>query len=192
MPETAENVAADFGIEREAQDRMALASHLKAVAAQKSGFFEREITPVTSPQKKGEAIVVVRDEHPRERAEIPGDDPGDGAHGLRRRRVRGARLVGDGLSGAAGPSDGGAQGIVERGVTFAVHEVLSGRAERAGQGGRRRGCDVRALAALDHADVRRVLQPGEGCEIGLRETRPGADRRQPRGEGGVHEPQSCP
>jgi acetyl-CoA C-acetyltransferase len=66
MPETAENVAADFGIEREAQDRMALASQLKAVAAQKSGFFEREITPVTIPQKKGEAIVVVRDEHPRE------------------------------------------------------------------------------------------------------------------------------
>jgi acetyl-CoA C-acetyltransferase len=66
MPETAENVAADFGIGREAQDRMALASQLKAVAAQKSGFFDAEITPVTIPQKKGEAIVVARDEHPRE------------------------------------------------------------------------------------------------------------------------------
>src|SRR5439155_13867124 len=66
MPETAENVAAEFKIEREAQDRMALASQLKAVAAQKSGFFDAEITPVTIPQKKGEAIVVSKDEHPRE------------------------------------------------------------------------------------------------------------------------------
>jgi acetyl-CoA acetyltransferase family protein len=66
MPETAENVATDFRIEREAQDRMALASLLKAVAAQKSGFFEAEITPVTIAQKKGDAIVVSKDEHPRE------------------------------------------------------------------------------------------------------------------------------
>jgi acetyl-CoA C-acetyltransferase len=66
MPETAENVATDYRIEREAQDRMALASQLKAVAAQKSGFFDGEITPVTIPQRKGEAIVVKQDEHPRE------------------------------------------------------------------------------------------------------------------------------
>jgi acetyl-CoA acyltransferase len=66
MPETAENVATDHKIEREAQDRMALASQLKAVAAQKSGFFDAEIVPVTIPQKKGEAVVVSRDEHPRE------------------------------------------------------------------------------------------------------------------------------
>ncbi len=66
MPETAENVARDFKIEREAQDRMALASQLKAVAAQKAGFFEAEITPVTIPQKKGDALVVSKDEHPRE------------------------------------------------------------------------------------------------------------------------------
>jgi acetyl-CoA acyltransferase len=66
MPETAENVATDFRIERAAQDRMALASQLKAVAAQKAGFFDAEIVPVTIPQKKGEAIVVTKDEHPRE------------------------------------------------------------------------------------------------------------------------------
>jgi 3-oxoadipyl-CoA thiolase len=66
MPETAENVATDFGIERAAQDRMALASQLKAVAAQKAGFFDAEIVPVTIPQKKGDAIVVKQDEHPRE------------------------------------------------------------------------------------------------------------------------------
>jgi len=66
MPETAENVAVDFKIEREAQDRMALASQMKAVAAQKAGFFDAEIVPVTIPQKKGEALIVSKDEHPRE------------------------------------------------------------------------------------------------------------------------------
>ncbi len=66
MPETAENVATDYKIEREAQDRMALASHMKAVAAQKAGHLAREITAVTIPQKKGDAIVVDKDEHPRE------------------------------------------------------------------------------------------------------------------------------
>jgi len=66
MPETAENVAADFNIERDAQDRMALASQMKAVTAQKAGFLAQEITPVTIPQKKGDAVVVDKDEHPRE------------------------------------------------------------------------------------------------------------------------------
>jgi len=66
MPETAENVAVEHGIGREAQDRMALASQQKAVAAQESGFFDAEIVPVTLPQKKGEAVVVKRDEHPRQ------------------------------------------------------------------------------------------------------------------------------
>ncbi len=66
MPETAENVATDYKIEREAQDRMALASQQKAVAAQKSGFFDGEITPVTIAQKKGDPIIVSKDEHPRD------------------------------------------------------------------------------------------------------------------------------
>ena len=66
MPETAENVATDHKIEREAQDRMALASQLKAVAAQKAGHFDAEIVPVSIAQKKGDAIVVSKDEHPRE------------------------------------------------------------------------------------------------------------------------------
>ena len=66
MPETAENVATDFKIERDAQDRMALASQLKAVAAQKAGHLALEITPVTIPSKKGELTVVSQDEHPRE------------------------------------------------------------------------------------------------------------------------------
>jgi acetyl-CoA C-acetyltransferase len=66
MPETAENVATDYKISRQDQDRMALASQLKAVAAQKSGYFDAEITPVTIAQKKGDPIVVSRDEHPRD------------------------------------------------------------------------------------------------------------------------------
>jgi len=66
MPETAENVATDYKIDREAQDRMALSSQLKAVASQQSGYFDAEITPVTIAQKKGDPIVVTKDEHPRE------------------------------------------------------------------------------------------------------------------------------
>jgi acetyl-CoA acyltransferase len=66
MPETAENVATDFQIERAAQDRMALASQTRAVAAIKAGHLAREICAVRIPQKKGDALVVDTDEHPRE------------------------------------------------------------------------------------------------------------------------------
>ncbi len=66
MPETAENVALDYKIDRQAQDVMALASQRKAVAAQLSGYFDAEITPVTIAQKKGDPIVVAKDEHPRD------------------------------------------------------------------------------------------------------------------------------
>lgn len=65
MPETAENVADDFKIEREAQDRMALASQQKAAAAIAAGYLAQEIVNVVLPQKKGDPIVVSQDEHPR-------------------------------------------------------------------------------------------------------------------------------
>jgi acetyl-CoA acyltransferase len=65
MPETAENVATEFRIEREAQDRMALASQTKAVAAIQAGHLAREICAVTVPQRKGDPVVVDTDEHPR-------------------------------------------------------------------------------------------------------------------------------
>jgi 3-oxoadipyl-CoA thiolase len=65
MPETAENVATDYKIDRASQDKMALASQMKAVAAQKAGYFDAEICAVTIPQKKGDAVVVSQDEHPR-------------------------------------------------------------------------------------------------------------------------------
>ena len=66
MPETAENVASDFGIEREAQDRMALRSQQNTARAQQTGFFDAEITPVTVPRRKADPVIVDRDEHPRE------------------------------------------------------------------------------------------------------------------------------
>jgi len=66
MPETAENVATDFGVARADQDAMALRSQLRAVSAQQRGFFDAEITPVVIPQKKGEPVTVAKDEHPRD------------------------------------------------------------------------------------------------------------------------------
>ena len=66
MPETAENVAVDYKIEREAQDQMALRSQRNALAAIQDGHFAREICAVTIPQKKGDALVVSQDEHPRD------------------------------------------------------------------------------------------------------------------------------
>ena len=65
MPETAENVADDFKIEREAQDRMALASQQKAAAAIAAGYLAKEIVPVHIPQKKGDALILSEDEYPR-------------------------------------------------------------------------------------------------------------------------------
>jgi len=66
MPETAENVAVDFGITRDAQDRFALRSQQRAARAQADGTLAQEIVAVNVPQKKGETIVIERDEHPRE------------------------------------------------------------------------------------------------------------------------------
>jgi acetyl-CoA acyltransferase len=65
MPETAENVAEEFQVSREDQDAFAYRSQMNAVAAQKNGRLAKEITPVTIPQRRGDAIVVEMDEHPR-------------------------------------------------------------------------------------------------------------------------------
>jgi acetyl-CoA acyltransferase len=65
MPETAENVADDYKINRADQDQMALRSQNKAAASQASGRLAKEITPVVIPQKKGDPIVISQDEHPR-------------------------------------------------------------------------------------------------------------------------------
>ncbi|HEY7739420.1 MAG TPA: 3-oxoadipyl-CoA thiolase [Steroidobacteraceae bacterium] len=66
MPETGENVAAEFGISRADQDAFALRSQQKALRAQADGTLAQEIVPVVIPSKKGDPVVVDRDEHPRE------------------------------------------------------------------------------------------------------------------------------
>ena len=66
MPETAENVAAEFSVNRADQDAFALRSQLRATAAIAAGRLAEEIVPVTVPAKKGEPVVVSQDEHPRE------------------------------------------------------------------------------------------------------------------------------
>ncbi|WP_321371836.1 3-oxoadipyl-CoA thiolase [uncultured Desulfuromusa sp.] len=65
MPETAENLAREFNISREDQDLFAHSSQVKTAAAQKDGRLAREIVPVTISQRKGEAVIVSADEHPR-------------------------------------------------------------------------------------------------------------------------------
>lgn len=65
MIETAENLRREYGISRDEQDRLAVQSHQRAVAAQESGAFAEEIVPVTVPQRKGDDLVVDTDEHPR-------------------------------------------------------------------------------------------------------------------------------
>ena len=65
MPETGENVARELGVSREAQDAFAVRSQARAVAAQQNGRLAREITPVAVPQRKGDAVTVTADEHPR-------------------------------------------------------------------------------------------------------------------------------
>ncbi len=65
MPETGENVAEDYKVTREDQDAFAVRSQAKAAAAQENGRLAKEITPVTIPQRKGDPIVVGKDEHPR-------------------------------------------------------------------------------------------------------------------------------
>ena len=65
MPQTAENVAEQFNINRADQDQFALNSQQRTAAAQAQGFFQNEIVPVTIPQRKGDAVLVDTDEHPR-------------------------------------------------------------------------------------------------------------------------------
>jgi len=65
MPETAENVAQDYGVSRADQDAFALESQRKTAIAIAEGIFEREIVPVSLPQKKGDPVLFAQDEHPR-------------------------------------------------------------------------------------------------------------------------------
>ena len=72
MPETAENVAADFNISREDQDAFALRSQQRTAEAQKNGKLSEEIIPVTIPQRKADPIVFDTDEHARASTTLEG------------------------------------------------------------------------------------------------------------------------
>lgn len=72
MPQTAENVAEQFNINRADQDAFALKSQQRTAAAQARGFFDKEIIPVSIPQRKGDAVVVAQDEHPRASTTLEG------------------------------------------------------------------------------------------------------------------------
>ena len=72
MPQTAENVAEQFNINRADQDQFAFTSQQRTAAAQAKGFFKKEIIAVTIPQRKGDAIVVDTDEHPRASTTLEG------------------------------------------------------------------------------------------------------------------------
>ncbi len=72
MGVTAENVAERFGVSREDQDELAVISHQRAVAATKAGRFDHQISPVTVPQRRGDPVIVDRDEGPREDTTMEG------------------------------------------------------------------------------------------------------------------------
>ncbi|WP_212515622.1 3-oxoadipyl-CoA thiolase [Acinetobacter soli] len=72
MPQTAENVAEQFGIQREDQDQFAYTSQQRTATAQAKGYFAKEIVPVTIPQRKGEPVVIDTDEHPRASTTLEG------------------------------------------------------------------------------------------------------------------------
>ena len=156
MPETAENVATDFGIEREAQDRMALASQMKAVAAQKAGHLAREITPVTIPQKKGDPVVFNVDEYLNRKTSA------EALAGLRPAFDKAGSVT---AGNASGINDGAAAVVVMSAkkaaalglqpLAAALPKLIGGSADRnrqsrgrGGSQGRRRGAGARCCRKL--------------------------------------------
>ncbi|QDG75991.1 3-oxoadipyl-CoA thiolase [Labrenzia sp. PHM005] len=103
MPETADNVAEDYNISREDQDKFAAESQRRWDAAHKAGVFKEEIVPVTIPQRKGDPIVVDTDEHPR---------PGTGVEALAKLRGVNAPELTVTAGNASGVNDGSAAAII--------------------------------------------------------------------------------
>ena len=167
MPETGENVAADFNVSREDQDAFALRSQKKAAAAQANGRLAGEIVPVTIPKRKGDPVVVDKDEHPRgdttleQLAKLPTPFRKDGTVTA---------------GNASGVNDGSAALIVasEEAVRKFGLEAHRPRA-------RRRRCRRRAAHHGHRA--------GSGHEEALRAARPQADGfRRDRAERGLRQP----
>ncbi|MER2510001.1 MAG: 3-oxoadipyl-CoA thiolase [Amaricoccus sp.] len=112
MPQTADNVAADFNISRADQDAFAALSQARWAAAQKAGKFKDEIVPVTIPQKKGDPIVFDTDEHPR---------PGTTAESLAKLKgVNGPDLTVT-AGNASGVNDGAAALVLASGTAAKAH-----------------------------------------------------------------------
>jgi len=130
MQETAEDVAADYQIGREDQDAFAYRSQTRALAAQASGRLDKEITPISIPQRKGDPIVFDRDEHPRETspeklAKLPTPC-----------REHGTVTAGN----APGVNDGAAAVIVASAAAVGAGATVNGRMRG---GGHRVGRDIR-------------------------------------------------
>jgi acetyl-CoA C-acetyltransferase len=157
MPETADNVAADFRVSRADQDAFAARSQVRWAAAQAAGRFAEEIVPVTVPQKKGDPIVVSVDEHPR---------PGTSAEALGKLRgVNGADLsvtagnasgVNDGAAALVVASEAAAraQGLTPKGRVVAMAAAgLEPRIMGFGPAPAARKVLARAGLGLDQMDV---------------------------------------
>lgn len=112
MPETADNVAADWDISREDQDRFAAESQARWMRADTAGVFADEIVPVTVPQRKGDAVVLERDEHPR---------PGTTVEKLGALRGINAPDLSVTAGNASGVNDGAAAMIVASSEAMATH-----------------------------------------------------------------------
>ncbi len=112
LGQTAEVVAREFGVSREEQDIFAAESQAKAVVAIEAGRFDAEIVPVTIPQRRGDAVVVTRDEHPR---------PGTTAEALARLRPVFARDGTVTAGNSSGINDGAAALLVVEGETARAH-----------------------------------------------------------------------
>ena len=112
LGQTAEVVAREFGVTREEQDGFAAKSQAKAAAAVEAGRFDDEIVPVTVPQRRGDPVLVKRDEHPR---------PGTTAEALARLRPVFARDGTVTAGNSSGINDGAAALLVVEGETARAH-----------------------------------------------------------------------
>ncbi|WP_417600703.1 3-oxoadipyl-CoA thiolase [Pararhodobacter oceanensis] len=145
MPETADNVAADWGISREDQDAMALRSQQKWAAAQAAGLFSDEIAPVRIPQRKGDPIVFETDEHPRPQT--------DAAALAKLRGINGAELTVT-AGNASGVNDGAAA-LVVASEASAKANGLTPRARIVGMAAA--GIEPRVMGAGPVPAVRKLL-----------------------------------
>ena len=145
MPQTADNVAADFGVSRADQDAFAARSQERWAAAQEDGRFAEELAPVTVPQRKGDPIVVDRDEHPR---------PGTGVEQLA--KLKGVN--GPDLSVTAGNASGvndGAAGLLVASDAAAQRHGLTPRARVVGMAAA--GVEPRIMGVGPAPAARKVL-----------------------------------